>query len=71
MLIQQLLKEGFQLQSDVYTPVVQMTSNVPGHWSDNGMSLEPNQICVLQFEPDSKDKIKLEVCARGGNTPPQ
>ena len=64
-------KEGFQLQSDVYTPVVQMTSNVPGHWSDNGMSLEPNQICVVQFEPDSKDKIILEVCARGGNTPPQ
>ena len=44
---------GFELSANTYVPLVQLTANVPGHWSDNGMALEPGQTRVVQFTPET------------------
>ena len=44
--------DGFELSANTYVPLVQLTANVPGHWSDNGMALEPGQVAVVQFTPE-------------------
>ena len=45
--------DGFELSANTYVPLVQLTASVPGHWSDNGMALEPGQTCVVQFTPEA------------------
>ena len=46
------MEDGHELTTDVYVPLVQLTADVPGHWSDNGMALEPGQSCVVKFIPE-------------------
>ena len=46
------VEDGHELTTDVYVPMVQLTADVPGHWSNNGMALEPGQSCVVQFTPE-------------------
>ena len=46
------VEDGHELTTNVYVPMVQLTADVPGHWSDNGMALEPGQSCVVQFTPE-------------------
>ena len=45
--------DGFELSANTYVPLAQLTAHVPGHWSDNGMALEPGQACVVQFTPET------------------
>ena len=37
------IEDGFELLANTYVPLVQLTANVPGRWSDNGMALEPGR----------------------------
>lgn len=46
-------RDGFELSANTYVPLAQLTANVPGHWSDNGMALEPGQTRVVQFTPEA------------------
>ena len=48
----QATADGWSLQSNTYVPVVQLMADIPGHWSDNGMALEPGKVHVVDFNPD-------------------
>ena len=37
------------MPSNTYVPVVQLMADIPGHWSDNGMALEPGKVRVVGF----------------------
>ena len=45
-------ESGWRLESDRYVPMIQITSSMPGHWSDNGMPLEPGTPFDLTFAPE-------------------
>ena len=45
----QATADGWSLQSNTYVPVVQLMADIPGHWSDNGMALEPGKVHVVDF----------------------
>jgi len=64
--------DGFELSANTYVPLVQLTANVPGHWSDNGMALEPGQVAVVQFTPERPiAPTDVEVFVRCTTRPPQ
>ena len=64
--------EGFELSANTYVPLVQLTANVPGHWSNNGMALEPGQGCVVQFTPETPmAPADINVVVRCQTTVPQ
>ena len=64
--------EGFELSANTYVPLAQLTANVPGHWSDNGMALEPDQTCVVQFTPETPITLAdIHVVVRCQTTIPQ
>ncbi|MDP7435511.1 MAG: hypothetical protein QF427_04695, partial [Flavobacteriales bacterium] len=64
--------EGFELSANTYVPLVQLTANVPGHWSNNGMALEPGQGCVVQFTPETPmAPADIHVVVRCQATVPQ
>ena len=54
-------QSGWRLESDRYVPVIQLTSSRPGHWSDNGMPLEPGIPCDLTFVPEDSMGKPIEV----------
>lgn len=54
-------QSGWRLESDRYIPVIQLTSSMPGHWSDNGMPLEPGIPCDLTFVPEDSMGKPIEV----------
>ena len=48
----QTTADGWSLQSSTYVPVVQLWADIPGHWSDNGMALEPGNVLLVDFKPE-------------------
>ena len=63
---------GFELLANTYVPLVQLTASVPGHWSDNGMALEPGQTCVVQFTPEAPiATVDIYVVVRCQTSVPQ
>ena len=47
------IEDGFELSANTYVPLVQLTANVPGRWSDNGMALEPGLPQKVQFTAET------------------
>ena len=54
-------ESGWRLESDRYVPMIQITSSMPGHWSDNGMPLEPGIPCDLTFVPEDSMGRPMEI----------
>ena len=54
---------GWELVSDTYVPVIQLNQSMPGHWSDNGMALEPHIPLHVTFQPedDGLEIFDLEI----------
>ena len=66
------IEDGFELSANTYVPLVQLTANVPGRWSDNGMALEPGRPQMVQFTPEAPiSPAAIDVVIRCEACPPQ
>lgn len=65
------IDDGFELSAESYVPLVQLLASVPGRWSDNGMSLEPEQPVTVHFYPESEAKLEFDVEVRSLGSPIQ
>ena len=43
---------GCWLETQTYVPVAQLLADIPGRWSDNGMTLEPHTRLTVAFDPE-------------------
>lgn len=57
-------ERGWTVTASSYAPVVYLTCSVPGHFSDNGMSLEAGTPVEVSFTPELETTEALDVQAR-------
>ena len=57
-------ERGWIVTASSYAPVAYLTCSVPGHFSDNGMSLEAGQPVEVSFTPELETTEALDVQAR-------
>ncbi|MDA0729062.1 MAG: hypothetical protein O3B70_06690 [Bacteroidetes bacterium] len=46
------LEQNWIIQTDTYLPVLRLTASVPGHFSDNGMAVLPDEPVIVSFVPE-------------------
>jgi len=57
-------ERGWTVTASSYAPVVYLTCSVPGHFSDNGMSLEAGKPVEVSFTPELETTEALDVQAK-------